>query len=879
VKPWHRAVFILAVAALACSWLVWKCLRDPSINFLPADPRAVWIVFPAAVDARAHQVAMLDATFRRTISIDSPAGAHLFWRAFKQTQIKINGERIGIGVVRNWKNMSVVDVSSFLRSGPNQIEARVFNDNGPPAVWVALIADSSAKVIASSNEKWEASLAGSEWRSCALAQRPQHPGPGNLLAGGETIVPALRQVWPWWILFGAITIVLTFAGKGWLDRTANRQIDVDLTRAQLWTLIGFCIFAWLILFWNNSKTLPFHAGYDSKDHLAYIKYIQTRWSLPLPNEGFEMFQPPLYYVLAAAALSICRLSVADAASVTILRSLGMLFGIANFIFVFLSVRLLFPKRPILHIAALLLAAFLPMQLYLCHYVTNETLAATMASATLYFAVRMFDTNRRAVWVAVVVGVCAGAALLAKATAFLLIPALLGAFALKILQQRDSFSFWLRASITAMLTTLIVSGWYYFRIWRHFGTAVVGNWNPVLGFLWWQEPGFHTANDYFRFGQSLLAPLFSGLNGFGDGIYSTLWGDSLCGGLSGLLARTPWNYSFFIAGNWIGLVPTVLVAAGVAIGVYRFIRKPSAEAFLFLGFSAAVSVAVIFMTLRVASYAQVKAFYGLSALVPFCWFAITTWQFLANRWRILHFAFASVLILLCINSFASVWIRESTATRLYNAARLDFEGKTDIAISDAEKAVALDRSSAIAHRMLSLFLLDAGQLDPALEHSKRAVEISPLDSDAHTELSAALLAQIRLQDAAAEARRAIELGQENFASYDSLITALRKLGQTDEAIATLQKALAISPYNSELHLRYGLAAGQSGDFATAAQQFVYCLVLGPDQFGARDKLEVALRLLSRSPEGPQRIGEIAAFAKVAGDTKTVALCDQFLNANQ
>ncbi len=39
----------------------------------------------------------------------------------------------------------------------------------------------------------------------------------------------------------------------------------------------------------------------------------------------------------------------------------------------------------------------------------------------------------------------------------------------------------------------------------------------------------------------------------------------------------------------------------------------------MGFSALIGLGLIFMTLKVPSYAQAKAFYGLSALTPLCFF--------------------------------------------------------------------------------------------------------------------------------------------------------------------------------------------------------------------------------------------------------------------
>src|SRR5947207_1152254 len=149
-----------------------------------------------------------------------------------------------------------------------------------------------------------------------------------------------------------------------------------------------------------------------------------------------MFQAPLYYVLSAGVLSIGRISANDDAAVTILRSLTMIFGIANFILVFLSLRLLFPGRLGLQLLGLITAAFLPMQLYLSHYVTNETLAATLATAAIYFGLRALKSDRESIWQYLCLGVCVGAAMLAKATSVLLIPPILGALATKLVQQRS-----------------------------------------------------------------------------------------------------------------------------------------------------------------------------------------------------------------------------------------------------------------------------------------------------------------------------------------------------------------------------------------------------------------------------------------------------------
>jgi Tfp pilus assembly protein PilF len=852
LRAFHRALLLIlaAVAAIASLW--WKCKRDPEINFLPGDGRAEWILFPTAVNARSHPVAMMDATFRRTFALAAtPKSARLEVRAAKRLELKINGETVQVLSSRTWKEVSTVKVENFLRSGENTIEARVLNDGAPPALWLHLDADSSNL---RTNGSWQASIAGSSWRNCALAIEPRKPGPGNFLAGGEKIFGVLPNVWRLWILFGVLSILMTFALDRWI-----KPEDVDLSRNQVLGLVGLCVLAWIFLFWNNAKMLPFYTGYDVNDHIAYIKYIQNRGGLPLPNEGYEMFQPPLFYTLSAGLLSIFRLSAGDAAAITLLRALTMFFSIVNFVFVFLSLRLLFPGRAVAQSIGLITAAFLPMQLYLSHYVTNETLAATLATISIYLGLHVLTTERAPVWEFLALGTAVGAAALAKPTDLLLIPPLLGAVGIKLLRSRATDLGWMPTFGAIIAAMLAVCGWHYVRIWRHFGTPIVGNWDPILGFPWWQDPGFHVAADYFRFGQSLINPLFSSFNGFADGIYSTLWGDSLGGGLSGLLSRTPWNYNLVIGGYWLAIVPTLLVILGAAIALFRFAHRISAEWFLLLGLSAITLTALIFMTLKVASYAQVKSFYGLAALVPFCAFAVIGWQIFARRSRILRIILTAFLIFLALNSFASVWIRQSSELRIYNALRLIAQPDRARAMAEATAAVESDTSSAIASSILAAILDETGETTKAIAQSEHGLELAPANGYCHFQLALGLARQGQSTRALSEVQRAIEFLPEDAQAHALMLSLAVEQHLGQETLAIGRDALAVSPFDSDLHYRFGLAAGDLGDFKTATRQFAYALLLDPRKPEYEQKLRVALSYLVQTHDSATVIGDLVTLA--------------------
>ena len=291
--------------------------------------------------------------------------------------------------------------------------------------------------------------------------------------------------------------------------------------------------------------------------------------------------------MPAAALSAVHLTTADNSAILLLRALTTLFGIAHFTLVFFALRAVFPGRIAIQLVGLALAAFLPMQLYLSHFVTNETLAAVLVSAAVYVAIIALNRAEPSTALYSLLGLLVAAAILTKTTGVVLVPSLVFACALRLHTQRAPFIAWLRTLGLMLVISVAVCGWHYLRIWRHFGTPFLGNWDVRSGFAWWQDPGYRTFADYLRFGRSLSAPLFSGLNGVPDGVYSSLWGDGLCAGASELIARLPWNYNAMVAAYVLALVPTFLIVIGAIVDTYRAVIRPSFNSWLIIGLFAIV----------------------------------------------------------------------------------------------------------------------------------------------------------------------------------------------------------------------------------------------------------------------------------------------------
>ena len=279
-------------------------------------------------------------------------------------------------------------------------------------------------------------------------------------------------------------------------------------------------------------------------------------------------------------------------------SWGLVIGITHFTIVWATLRLLFPSERSKARWGVVLAAFLPPLLYLSQFITNEAFAATMVSACLWLTIRALNQERPTWKLCAGLGVCLGAALLAKTSAVLVLPLVFGALLWKWLERRAiSPSPWAARMGLILGFCVLVSGGHYARQWIHYGNPLIGNWDPNIGLPWWQYDGYRTSAFYLRFGDALSHPWSGASQSFGDGIYVTLWGDGFLGSSAGLFSRPPWNYDLMAIGYWLALVPSFAVLTGGVLAMFLFIRRPSAEGFLLLGFGCLVLWALVLHVAR------------------------------------------------------------------------------------------------------------------------------------------------------------------------------------------------------------------------------------------------------------------------------------------
>jgi tetratricopeptide (TPR) repeat protein len=921
----NRWALGLVLAGVACALAgLWWTSNRADVNFLPAMPPAEWIVFPPTPEMDVHHRVELPAKFGTTFALGRvPEKALLRIAGFHRYTLAINGttpgrpERTGT----SWKRPDVFEVAGLLHPGTNRIEVTVFNSNGPPALWLALDAGGTQ---VNSGRQWQVSIAGSNWRTAVPVSAPKQMPSGSESYGLPVPWVSLGTHWPTLLIFTllsaagcwllrkkAVRAHLSIDGEAGKNACATAFVRIAWDRLRGALPVAVLAVLWVGLFANNLAVLPRLTGFDSIGHLDYIRYIAEHHSLPLAGQGWEMFQPPLYYLLSAAWLGMLHLSVSDAGGLVALRILGLAIGVAHFAIVWSTLRLLFPAERSKAIWGVVLAAFLPPLLYLSQSVTNEAFAAMMISACVWLALRAMKQESLPWMSCVWLGLCLGGALLAKSTALLVLPPILGGLLWRWLEEYLSWQKQQRKAVTARLRSssfgealhlgrattepwqsrahrpptnspnsatrcaggdplspgqwaarmglligicALTCGWHYARMWIHYGNPLIGVWDPKLGIPWWQGDGYRTSTFYLQFGDVLFHPWSGGWRSFGDGIYATLWGDGMLSGAGDFIARPLWNFELMALGYWLALLPSLAVLAGGILTVIKFIQRPSAEWFLLLGFGFIVLGAMVYLSLVVPYYCTVKAFYGLPALIPFCVCGALGLDLLARRNTKLRSMVCIVFGVWAINTYASYWIsRSSVVSTVRQAFRLGSKGQYLDATDVLKQRLRSDPKNADLQFTLAYFLTITGRVDEGVREAEKLVQDHPDDCRGHYVLALAFAKKEQADKAIAEFREAMVVAPGYHPSWEDFTSILIAPECPDEIVKVCRQALAMAPFSPGLRLALGSALLVQNQDAEGAEQLRYASLLDPKSL---EKLADLAWKMATSPPPARRNGALA-----------------------
>jgi len=814
-----------AAAATALLW--WYAALGSETAFLSRNEGADWIVYPQVRSAAERKIVAMRTVFRRSFDVDGSAQqVRLCACFFRDGEISLNGKPVVFpdSGEKGWKETMEADVTGLIRAGANEIEATVANSTGPPALWLLLEGEGWS---IGSGPDWTSCLAGATELPARLAETPPlrpEIGAGD---GMESPASAVGCCRPILALFAGAAVLAAWLALRRKRRPAGQDGEEPggLSRRTALAVMAVVALLWIVLFWNNHGQLHRYVGFDARGHQQYIHYIQNRDALPLADDGWQMFQPPLYYIVSFLALELCDIPVEDDTAFTVLRLIGLAAAVTLLAFLFASLRLVFAKHPGRQIAGLILAAFLPMHLYLFQYVTNEPFTAAFIAASVYLCLKILLEKGETPGIHAALGACLGAAMLSKFSALLAVAAIVTVLtAAAAVRRRFGLMGWLKTTGLAVAVCLLVCGWHYVRVWLHFGKPLVGNWDPIVGLTWWQDNGYQTAAYYMRFGASLNEPLFTGFNGMWDGLYSTLWGDGLCSGGAAVarppsaLGPPPWNHGLLSAGLLLSLLPMVLIVIGAAAALIRLVRRPAAHWFLLLGLLGGCGFALIFMSLKVPSYAHAKAFYAIPAVLTLC--ALGAWGFdiLTRRGRAIRLVLWAALGLWAVNAYAAFWIVDgSAAASASQGAGLLYSGRPAEAMPLLRESIETDPTRTETRWALSKALEKLGRIEEARRVLEQGLDADPGRAVLHSELARlgraagsarpdkAKITAMQIEDA----RRAAQLGPDHADAHTVLGMLLMRQGQEEEAKAAFREVLRIDPQNLRAHrMLAGLYAGQA-----------------------------------------------------------------------
>jgi len=592
---------------IAAAWVhVSSLLADPKVPLLVPESGARWILLDRPFRLDAQRPVRSPASFRTRILVGRPPSrALLTVRAFRAAAVFVDG-RLVLGPNRSldaWKGSRHVDLAPFLGPGTHEIAFRVMNENGP----AALLAHCETLGLRT-GDGWEASADGKSWEPAVPADAPRRP---SFYTWFPTSLESVRDLLP---LLGPLFVIVFFVTLGWpriRSRFPRPAAQASAPGTIRWVLLG----AFALLAANDFLKLPTNVGFDQNGHLKYIRFVAENWGIPLATEGWQMFQPPLYYLVSAPLYAIFSRFFDLETTIRILRVVPLCCGAAHIQVTYLVSKRIFPRRMDLQGLATLLGGLLPMNLYLSQALGNEPMAGVLSSAVILatFSLDAPGRLRKPTRPLLGLGALLGLALLAKVTVLLLVPLVL-LYTAHALRAAGHPGRQVAEGLTAILVAaLIVAGWYYVRNWIDLGRPFVGGWEAGRGIVWWQEPAYRTPWQFVAFGSSLVRPIYAGTDRFWDAFYSTLWSDGYLSGFITFESRPPWNDGFLVAGPLLASLPAAGILAGAA-GALRRGGQTDRRRLLFAAGALGVYLAAmlrLFLVLPI--YSTVKATYTIGIL--------------------------------------------------------------------------------------------------------------------------------------------------------------------------------------------------------------------------------------------------------------------------
>ena len=581
----QRSLVILGVIALPAILFVKQALFNPATPFLPPSWSADWALHPdqqfypaiprapGIDETTAKRVLLEPVRFTRRFTIDHvPQHVLIHARALGSMIVTVNGVDITPTppIPDNWKNPTTFDLAPLLRPGDNEINVLVSHDNGVAALLV------EAPDFLTTAGDWQASI-GPDFIAdvpvVSPGQMPPYPGRLHELS-----------IWRWgrWLAVG--WLLCTVGLGGWVlvreircHATSITPTARDKPSMPAWVQIGVPAFILTIALWQNltnTNHFRFHLGPDSDGHLEHIELVANSWQPRLATDGWQTYQPPLYYFVAAGAYYATGGQANREAAIKAAQYVGCLMGVSLVVVTWGLARRFFPDDPPSQWLAGAFVAFVPLSLTTNLQLSNQSFSAAIESLALLAMVYWATQEEMSLKRCGLLGGIVGLTLLSRFSGIVTLALgalVLGVRALATSRTRD----WLGLAVYGV-TAVLVSGWYYGRNIQNFGDPFYGNWQafPII-----QYPTYRSAGYFFEFSSVFFHnPNRAKHISWPDGTYAGFWADGTMTFFAYWMTAAHFIQSVTL---FLAALPTVAMLVGLARTWASALRRPAMNGDLLL----------------------------------------------------------------------------------------------------------------------------------------------------------------------------------------------------------------------------------------------------------------------------------------------------------